>query len=89
MGMIQNLGEKAEAELVKLYQQIYTRGTRGKIADYRHYTEKAKKLVWTYPTLLRTAIEGRMIGKQVAGRPRTKMIDWMMDQSAERNYMNS
>jgi len=39
--MIQNLGEKAEAELVKLYQQIYTRGTRGEIAD-RHYTEKAE-----------------------------------------------
>ena len=35
VGMIQNLGEKAEAELVKLYQQIYTKGTRGEIADRR------------------------------------------------------
>ena len=37
-------------------------------------------------SLLRTVIEGRMIGKKVAGRPRMKMIDWMMDKSAERNY---
>jgi hypothetical protein len=37
-------------------------------------------------SLLRTVIEGRMIGKKVAGRPRMKMIDWMMDKSTERNY---
>ncbi len=67
--MIQNLGEKAKAELVKLYQHIYTRGTRGKIADTLYGKGRKVGLDISYEaTLLRTAIEGRMIGKHVAER---------------------
>ena len=69
--MIQNLGEKAKAELVKLYQQIYTRGTRGKIAD-RHSTEKAEKLVWTYPARQSPADSDRRQNDWETGGRKTK-----------------
>ena len=37
-------------------------------------------------SLLRTVWEGRMEGKKVAGRPRTKLLDWMIRETDSRTY---
>ena len=37
-------------------------------------------------SLLRTVWEGRMEGKKVAGRPRTKLLDWMIRETNSRTY---
>lgn len=37
-------------------------------------------------SLLRTVWEGRMEGKKVAGRPRTKLLDWMLRETESRSY---
>lgn len=39
-------------------------------------------------TLLRTVWEGRMEGKKMAGRPRTKLLDWIIQETDNRTYDN-
>jgi hypothetical protein len=37
-------------------------------------------------SLLKTVMEGRMLGKKVAGRPRIMMLDWMEDRQRNQRY---
>ena len=54
-------------------------------------TIRDRQMNWVGPvlrsdSLLRTVWEGRMEGKKVVGRPRTKLLDWMIQETDGRTY---
>ena len=55
-------------------------GTRRKMSMIRNRQKNWLGLVFRGISVMKIALEGRMVGKKTVGRPRVMLFDWMFDE---------